>query len=121
MAVPRPTTLKIGYVDFDVEYVAEEDWIKRGFDDADGGQIDGAKAVISVRCPDEVVEIHIREILLHEVLHACFYVQGLSNDDGAILRTQVNIEEFAISHISPILIDVFRSNPGLSKYLEALR
>lgn len=119
MVAPRPTNLKIGYADFSVEYVDEGDWAKRGFSDDDGGQLDGARALISVRCSEEIDEIHIREILLHEVLHACFYVTGLSNGD--MLRVQVNIEEYVVAHISPVLIDVLRSNPEFAKYLQALR
>lgn len=52
-----------------------------------------------------------REVLLHEVLHACWCYAGLN--DGPLTK----YEERVIWRITPIVLDALRSNPTFVAYL----
>lgn len=114
---PRPTSVKIGYITFGIEYLSDDQWKEKEFSDDDGGRCFGAEATIFVRDNGKIDQIHIREILLHEILHACFYSSGLAIEDN--LRVQENIEEHVVWRVSPVLLDTLRSNPEVSRFLES--
>lgn len=113
----RPASLKVGYIDFEVRYLEDEQWEAAGLPDSDGGQCNGAGAVISVRLAHEQADIHVKEILLHETLHACFYASGITiNDD---IRIYPDIEEGIVARVAPVLTQVMRDNPEFSRFIEA--
>jgi hypothetical protein len=114
----RPTSIKVGYIDFEVRYLEDDQWkADPSLGEGDGGQCDGAKAVISVRLAEGQHDIHVKEILLHETLHACFYASGITiNDD---LRIYPDIEEGIVARVAPVLLDVIRSNPEFAGFLES--
>lgn len=114
----RPTSLKVGWMDFEVRYLDDDQWhADPNLGDGDGGQCDGARAVISVRLAEGQHDIHVKEILLHETLHACFYACGITiNDD---LRTYPDIEEGVVARIAPFMLSVLRDNPDLATFLMA--
>lgn len=49
-----------------------------------------------------------REVLMHEVLHACIEVSGLDDEEA---------EERVIRALAPTLVDVLQRNPKLVRYL----
>jgi hypothetical protein len=107
----------MGYMDVTVRWLDDKAWKEAGLADNEGGQFDGAGATISVRLAEGQHDIHLREILLHEVLHACYYVSGISvNDDPRVVP---DIEEFTVARVSPVLLEILRDNPALSKFLES--
>ena len=112
----RPTAIQVGYIPFTVEYLEDKEWTERSdLDAGDGGQCNGAKALISVRLAEEQHEIHVKEILLHETLHACFYASGITiNDD---LRIVPDIEEHVVARVSLVLMQTLRANPELAAYV----
>lgn len=113
----RPTSLRVGYIDFTVEYLEEADWEAQGFPDSDGGQTNGSQARIVIRQPEKQHEIHTKEILLHEILHAVFYSSGLTIEGG--LRQVEDIEEHVVGRLSPVLLQTLRDNPELAAYLQS--
>lgn len=52
-----------------------------------------------------------RETYLHELLHAAFFVSGLSG------RLMDDEEEKIIQNLSPLLIDILQSNPEFTNYI----
>lgn len=112
----RPTSLKIGWMDFEVRYLDDEEWTAEpSLSEGDGGQCDGAIAVISIRLAEHQHDIHVKEILLHEVMHACFYACGITvNED---LRTVPDIEEHVVFRTAPFMLGVLRDNPDLAAFL----
>lgn len=112
----RPTELRVGYLPFTVTYLNDEEWAKRtDLSDGDGGQCNGAKAEIVVRLAEDQHDIHVKEILLHETLHACFYASGITvNED---LRVHPDIEESVVARVSPVLLQVMRDNPEFAAYV----
>jgi hypothetical protein len=118
MAEPkRPIELRVGYLHFTVEYLSDQEWEKRGLDGEDGGQTNGSACTIVIRDSEGMNEIHVKEILLHEVLHACFYSSGMTIE--ASFREQRDIEEYVVGRCTPVLLQTFRDNPDLSLYLES--
>lgn len=55
----------------------------------------------------------MKETILHEFLHACFFTSGLS----CRLEQEENLEEWIISALSPILYDCFLRNRAFFKEL----
>lgn len=114
----RPTKIKVGYITFDVIYLDDEAWAANPeLSDGDAGQTNGSRAEIHVRLATGQHEIHMKEVLLHEVLHACFYASGITIE--GTLRVQDDIEEYTVARVSPVLLQTLRDNPQLSKYLES--
>jgi len=105
-------------MDFEVRYLDDEEWrADPALSEGDGGQCDGAAAVISVRLAEGQHDIHVKEILLHETLHACFYASGITiNDD---LRIYPDIEEGVVARVAPFMLGVLRDNPDLATFLTA--
>lgn len=60
---------------------------------------------------EDVSEQAQRDIVLHEMLHACLYVSGLHGEGR-----KLDQEEF-ISRSASILLDALRRNPELVAYL----
>lgn len=111
----RPLALKVGYLSFRVEYVTDYEWQKRtDLDDSDSGQMQGYTATISVRVYDGQDEDVTREVLLHELLHAIFYVTSLTTKNPKLMD---DWEEETIQAVSPTLLGVFKDNPELSDFI----
>lgn len=114
--VRRPTIIQVGYIPFDVTYLDDEAWDKKGLDLGDGGQCNGAKGTIDIRDTDQH-PIHVKEILLHEVLHACFYASQMTIENR--LHREEDIEETVVGRLSPVLLQVIRDNPDLVDFLRS--
>lgn len=60
-AAARPISLKVGYIDFEVRYLEDDQWkADPSLGDGDGGQCDGARAVVSVRLAEDQHDIHVK-------------------------------------------------------------
>jgi hypothetical protein len=51
----------------------------------------------------------LRDVTLHEVLHACFALVAEHNPS--------DVEEHMVSMLAPVLLDALRSNPGFVNWL----
>ena len=94
--------LKIGHRRIGVSFVKR---IRGGL----YGETDRYKDTIKIRTeqsPDQM-----RETLLHEVLHVCFDVSGLSHE------LEDDEEETIVRQLSPILLQALQDNPGLVELL----
>lgn len=112
---PRPTQVKVGHLTFTIEYLTDEEWEARGLPDGDGGQTNGSRATILLRTPEYMHHVHLREVLTHELLHACFYSSMMTLEDN--LRIQPDIEEHIVGRVSPILMDLLTHNPRVTAFL----
>jgi hypothetical protein len=112
----RPTEIKVGYLPLTVRYFDDERWLAEGLPEDDSGQMAGPAAQISIRCSEGLHEIHVKELLVHELLHAAIYVAGLTVEAWP---QHEDPEEVVVSRVSPILLGTLRDNPGLSAYLES--
>jgi hypothetical protein len=100
--VPFPTTLRIGYRDFVIEQ-----WDAKAASGAGKyGECDRNHAII--RVDTSYGPVQSAETLLHEVMHGCFGVAGIADEDN---------EERTITHLSAQLTQVLRDNPHLLAYL----
>jgi hypothetical protein len=111
----RPFAVKVGHLDFTVEWLPEKEWKKRELDDEDGGSMSGYEALICMRLPDDKInEGVLKEVLLHEIMHACFFVSGLSYEK---VHRFEDVEEAFIMRCAPVLLQVLRDNAHLVEYL----
>jgi cob(I)alamin adenosyltransferase len=100
--VPFPTTLRIGYRDF-----AVEEWDTKQANAAGRyGECDKANAILRIDVtygPEKAANT-----LLHEILHACYDISGLTDEDN---------EERTVTQLSSVMAQVIRDNPHLLAYL----
>lgn len=102
-AMNLPASIRVGYLDF-----AVEDW-KPSEAHVNGrfGECDRHHMVIRVRA--DLGPQKKAEVLLHEVLHACYDVGCLSGDD----------EEKIVSIFGNQLAQVWRDNPDFVQFMSA--
>lgn len=113
----RPSSVKVGYLTFEVLYVSDRKWRKLEFlDDRACGQTSGALATIWIRTYKDQEEAVTREVLLHELLHTVFYVSSL----GAIRPRKKEWEEIVVRTMSPLLLCLLQENPDLADYLNGV-
>lgn len=99
----KPSSIKAGYFTYDIEFNT------RSITDAHG-ETDTDNKTITIH--DRRSEELNRETLFHEILHVAFADSFVFEGDKAD-----DLEERAIRIISPRLIQIFRDNPDLSRYL----
>lgn len=112
----RPTEIKVGYLSFSIKYVSDFVWTKqKDLDQNASGLMEGVSGKIWVRLTTNQHESVTKEILLHEVLHAIFFVTSLY-----AAKPGKDWEEYTVRHTAPALLDVLVSNPELTKYLTSV-
>jgi len=96
-----PTSVEVGELTYEVVAVPNlndgEQW---GLSEYGDGRIS-----INTDTPD----VFQRMIMLHEILHTCFFNAGTHLDSET--------EEMVIQQLTPSLFGVLRNNPDLVKYL----
>lgn len=111
----RPTSVKVGWADFSISYIANEEWGKKHPNhEDDSGLMWAVDQTIAVRCQDEVHEQVIRETLLHEIMHAVWYISYLTYKKP---NEFLDFEEEIVRHSSGPMLSVLQDNPILVKYL----
>ncbi len=112
----RPTSLLIGPYTWTVTWDVES-WSKAFDDTVMGDEPDAGRAFgmtdkrsCTIWMNPHNAETFLRETLLHEIMHACQFVAGMSN------KTPIVGEDF-ITRLSPILADALRRNAGLIEYV----
>lgn len=115
----RPTSLKLGHLRFEILWREDSDWP----DKDKCGLTLPMQGAIMVRLNDDspdgggwYTEDNLREILVHEIIHAAYHVSSLTHyprpKDG-------DIEEYVCSILAGPIAQVFQDNPKVVKYLSA--
>lgn len=99
-----PKTIRIGYQDFAVE--AWPHAIANASDRL--GECDKLNNIL--RVSDSLNDRTAANTLLHEVMHACWYVAGLDGGDG---------EERVVNCMANQMAQVWRDNPKLVTFISA--
>ena len=118
---PRPTEVFLLHERFDIEWLTEDQWVERKYDEGWSGVTFAEDGLIAVRATVGKKESRLQEVLLHEVLHAVWDSVKLNHadypgpsDDTAQREAH---EEMIIGTQAPPLLFVLKRNPGLYKYL----
>jgi hypothetical protein len=98
-----PKQIKVGYADFKVVNLKSE----YADHDTKEGHCSSAHHIISVRSDDRP-DSEVANTLLHEVLHAIWYIWG----NGGGLE-----EESAVTTMANGLLTVFKDNEGFVEFL----
>lgn len=82
------------------------------------GHCDHVSLIISLR--EDLALGAMQEVLVHEILHACYNAVGQPLNTMGKDMDPDDIDEFAVTTLSPILLQVLRANPTLLVYLGVL-
>lgn len=99
-----PTSVKVGPYTFTLK--ASPDLLETG----KVGDCDEAKALI--RYAPHLDPIMLRSVIVHETLHACALMVGIT-------LTDKHDQETFIRRIEPLLLAVLRDNPTLTAWIAA--
>ncbi len=114
--VPMPTQIRIGPYDFAVRgdmasvMTAREEGRDQRVGETDTRWL---RITVDARLPAG----QVRDTLLHEVLHACWYAVG--GFDERPDESERDREERYVARLSPVLLDTLRRNAGLAAFLVA--
>lgn len=111
---PRPSEVEVGFLTFKINWLTPEEWKNSGHDAEHDGNTEQGKAIINICLSEGYPEQSLREVLLHEILHACWYVSGLTFYPG---NKEKDIEEYLVTIQALELINVLQKNPKVVKYL----
>lgn len=111
---PRPESVKVGFLTFTINWLTPEEWIAAGHDLEHDGNTEQGKATINICMSEGYPEQSFKEILLHEILHACWYTSGLTFYPGV---KEKDPEEYLVTIQALELIDVIQNNPTVMEYL----
>jgi hypothetical protein len=115
----RPKSIHVGAFVYRIEYLDEIAWQAANEDDSLGGVTRAAVGSIRVRLPHEVSEQIVREILLHEVLHAVWHSTMLTHVMSEY-KDSVDVEETVCQATSPMLLQVLIDNPDFVRYIRGV-
>jgi len=114
----RPTSLRIGWATWKVRWLTDKQWAKQAPDHPDEGGLTYTGCLeIWVRKHHAMSEDMMREVLLHEILHAAVATAAVGPALGRVKKR--DIEETAVAAIAGPLLGALRDNPGLADYLRA--
>lgn len=109
----RPTKFRAGGFNWKVEYFLHKDWPTE--DDSKMGVSHVDMHKVHIRLSDKEArygEGAIKETLLHELMHVCYFISGRDHEDTFK-------EEDTIRFLSPTLLAVLRDNLPVARYLLA--
>lgn len=112
----RPTSLVLGHLTFNIVWIPERKWLKKK-DPAKCGLFHADIGLISMRLENDgrpMSEDNLREVLLHEILHACWFL-GSMDARGAL--KDKDLEEWVVANITFPLVGVIMNNPDVFAYL----
>lgn len=116
----RPAKVVVGGWPFSITWLSEDMWLKT-FDEEyidKAGRCSTGSLTIDIRTGYGGTESHpevLKEILLHEIIHACF---GITNLNNTLLDLRKkDIEEAVTGALSISLVAVLRENRSVRDYL----
>lgn len=111
----RPTEVYIGWMQWRIRWVrSTAKWCADNSED-DAGSCHVMQGRIDIRVVDGYPEDVYRQLLMHELLHACWHV---SSTEGTHIKRK-EWEEVRVGLISPVLLAMLRDNPKVTKYLRS--
>lgn len=122
--VPRPTKIRVMGQPYTVQYFGpdtplfdgDSDTRRVGFEAL--GVCDSVLGEMRIRSAPFGSSYAVeRETVLHECMHAAMALSGLSEEPW--IDGEGDHEESLVDRLTPILLDILRANPVLSRYLLA--
>jgi hypothetical protein len=98
-----PQKIKIGYADIDIVPMKSLE----GFSHGCYGHF--SESELCIRIITDLKPLVVMNTLIHEVMHACFFMGGLSDDDD---------EERTVNTMSNQYCQVLRDNPEYNKFVQ---
>lgn len=114
MTPVRPAYVVVGAITYRIDYSLEaiaHERAEHGDENLLGVCSPRGVIVCDGSLPDDL----LRETLLHEILHACYF--GVGSPLHYRTPAGADGEEIAVASLSPSLLDVLRSNPAVASFL----
>lgn len=127
--IPKPEHIIVGHRTYTVNWLTEEEWhMNPHLDNDNRGQTDNVDGNICVRLfqgrddgGDAAIDM-LREVLLHEVMHAVSTISMVWNSWGIHSERFKDdwdgVEEVIVGGWAPPLLQVLRDNPEFVKWLQ---
>lgn len=115
-ARPRPKTLRVGHMTYKISYIHEAKWLEME-DETKAGTCWYGVGKIHIRLENHGQPHHedvLRELLLHEALHACWNDSAMDSH-GSIDKAE--LEEWFVGCLTPPLIQVLSDNPVFADFV----
>lgn len=120
----RPAHVRVGPHTLEIVYLTHKKWTKRGLPGDKVGQFSLQTSHIHIATSDlqdKYSETYLRDILMHEIMHAVWEVGGLTSAlDNGIPQEVSALDEQVVGQMSPILLGVLLDNPDVLAYLLAV-
>jgi hypothetical protein len=118
---PRPTSVKIGHLEFSIHFIPETEWTVPNGNDPDlQGIFLANQGRINIRVQNDVHEQVLRETLWHEILHGCWWFMGMASLPVAPGLDKESQEEDVVLRVTHCTFMVMQDNPDVMAYLSAL-
>lgn len=115
----RPTKVKVGWHTFQIRWLTRQQWALEKHDQDSAGSTYISRSLIVLCTHDDddnkIDEQLLREVLMHEILHAVWHVSALAYD--TVSRDHEDLEEYTLRFISGVILQVLKDNPPVLKYL----
>lgn len=117
---PRPTSVKIGHIEFAIHWIPESEWtVPNGNDPSLQGLFLPNAGRINMRLQSDMHEQTLRETLWHEILHGCWWFMGMASLPVAPGKDPEDAEEDVVLRITHCSLMVMQDNPDVMAYLSA--
>jgi hypothetical protein len=117
---PRPTSVRIGHIDFAIRWISDEDWTTpNGQDPSLQGIFYRTDGRINIRVQKDVHEQTLRETLWHEIMHGCWWWMGMTDLPVAPGKDADDQEEDTVLRLTHASLLVMQENPEVMAYLSA--
>jgi hypothetical protein len=98
-----PSSVKVGYADIQIVPMHTLE----GFSHGVFGHFSASE--LAIRVINDLTETQVANTLLHEVLHACWHVAGLEDEDE---------EERIVTCLANTYLQVLRDNPDYNRFIQ---
>jgi hypothetical protein len=121
--VQRPSKVRIGVRTYAIKYLNDDQWHAGDHQDDERGECNNVTGTISVRAKVgewSHDEPQVREILWHELMHACASTSMAWNTWDMMDKSRLtydDMEEWMVGGWSPVQLKMMMDNPALMRYL----
>lgn len=110
--VKRPKKIVVGHVTYRVHYYEEAEWLGGPQDNDLVGYYEAPQACIHIRLVPNCHENFLREVMVHEIIHAVWFHQNIRD-----VEVDESGEEKVVANVALGLLPVLRQNPKLMAWL----
>ncbi len=113
--IPRPEHVFVSHATYRIQWMTEDEWAAANEPDTAAGVTRSSRHFIGIRLQPGSAENYLRENLLHEIMHAVYYMAHIETGMNHI--DDENREEFIVDSMAGTMLFVLKHNPEVLAYL----